>query len=384
MEKVRLGDVCILKTGKTPPTKEKKYFKGKINWYTPSDLGLAPHLKESIRTISNFAFEDNKAIQFESGTLLMTCIGEIGKLGITTEKSSSNQQITGLIPKKELDVKYLFYSIFKSKKNLQNLANNAVVPILNNKQLGNFQIPLPPLSEQKSIAEKLDKAQEIIRYNEEIIAKYDELTQSLFIDMFGDPVKNEKGWEKVDGSNLYKVKGRVGWKGYKKTDLRENGALVLGATHIDKYGYIDISKPVYLSNEKYVESPEIMIERNDLIFVQRGNTIGKIGLVREELGEATINPVVVILRPKVNSFFILYLLLNNGINNKILEINSGSAQPMITQKSMNEYKFINPPIELQNQFAERVVAIETQKQLAQESLTKSKDLFGSLLQESFR
>ena len=202
--------------------------------------------------------------------------------------------------------------------------------------------------------------------------------------MFGDPVKNEKGWEKVKGSLIYQVKGRVGWKGYKKTDLRESGAYVIGATHIDKFGYINLTNPVYISDEKFLESPEIIIEKNDLIFVQRGNTIGKIGLVRDVLERATINPVVVILRPKVSPYFLLYLLLNKSILNKIIEINSGSAQPMITQNSMNEYQFINPPLELQNQFAERVAMIEAQKQQAQLELAKSEELFQSLLQKAFK
>ena len=202
--------------------------------------------------------------------------------------------------------------------------------------------------------------------------------------MFGDPVKNEKGWEKVKGSLIYQVKGRVGWKGYKKTDLRESGAYVIGATHIDKFGYINLTNPVYISDEKFLESPEIIIEKNDLIFVQRGNTIGKIGLVRDVLERATINPVVVILRPKVSPYFLLYLLLNKSILNKIIEINSGSAQPMITQNSMNEYQFINPPLELQNLFAERVAVIEAQKQQAQLELAKSEELFNSLLQRAFK
>ena len=139
-----------------------------------------------------------------------------------------------------------------------------------------------------------------------------------------------------------------------------------------------------ISDEKFLESPEIIIEKNDLIFVQRGNTIGKIGLVRDVLERATINPVVVILRPKVSPYFLLYLLLNKSILNKIIEINSGSAQPMITQNSMNEYQFINPPIELQNLFAERVAVIEAQKQQAQLELAKSEELFQSLLQRAFK
>ena len=123
----------------------------------------------------------------------------------------------------------------------------------------------------------------------------------------------------------------------------------------------------------------------DLIFVQRGNTIGKIALVREELGDATINPVVLIFRAKnANPYFLLYLLMNKGLNREFVNSNSGSAQPMITQKTMKEFLMIDVPVSLQNQFAERVQAIEAQKAQAQESLAKAEDLFNSLLQKAFK
>ena len=96
---IELSKICDLKTGKTPPSKEEKYFNGNINWYTPSDLDNGKFLKKSKRTISHLAFKDRKAVVFQPNTLLMTCIGEIGKVGITSDKCSSNQQITALIPK---------------------------------------------------------------------------------------------------------------------------------------------------------------------------------------------------------------------------------------------------------------------------------------------
>ena len=203
--------------------------------------------------------------------------------------------------------------------------------------------------------------------------------------MFGDPVSNPKGWKLKEGSKYYEVRGRVGWKGYKKTDLRQSGAIVLGATHINNLGTIDLSKVVFLSQEKYIESPEIMVQKYDLIFVQRGNTIGKIALVRDELGEATINPVVLIFRPiNANPFFLLYLLMNKGLNREFVGSNSGSAQPMITQKTMKEFLMIDVPVSLQNQFAERVAVIEEQKTIAQKSLEHSESLFNSLLQKAFK
>ena len=388
MEKVKLKDICSMQSGGTPSRSKSEFYTGNIPWAKISDLEKSNdgYIYETEEHITDEALKSINNRFFKVGTLLLAMYGSVGKTAISKIDLSTNQAILGIniVDEKKVDIKYLRYWFTTIKEQLLNRAVGAALANISLGIVKELEIPLPNLATQQRIAAILDQADAIIQNNRAIVQKYDALTQSLFLDMFGDPVKNEKGWEKVKGSLIYQVKGRVGWKGYKKTDLRESGAYVIGATHIDKFGYINLTNPVYISDEKFLESPEIIIEKNDLIFVQRGNTIGKIGLVRDVLERATINPVVVILRPKVSPYFLLYLLLNKSILNKIIEINSGSAQPMITQNSMNEYQFINPPLELQNQFAERIQAIEAQKQQAQLELAKSEELFQSLLQRAFK
>jgi type I restriction enzyme S subunit len=299
------------------------------------------------------------------------------------EKVWVNNHAHVITAKENLVLEYLMYYLNHTDLNLY--INGATRGKLTKSSLESIQVPLPPLPQQQKIANILDAADALRQNDKALIAKYDELTQALFLDMFGDPVSNPKGWKLKEGSKYYEVRGRVGWKGYKKTDLRQSGAIVLGATHINNLGTIDLSKVVFLSQEKYIESPEIMVQKYDLIFVQRGNTIGKIALVRDELGEATINPVVLIFRPiNANPFFLLYLLMNKGLNREFVGSNSGSAQPMITQKTMKDFLMIDVPLSLQNQFAERVAVIEEQKAIAQKSLEHSESLFNSLLQKAFK
>ena len=389
MEKVKIIDFCNISNGFA--FKSDKYISengARVIRITNVQKGKIVDNDPKLYPFSEL--DKLEAYKIFEGDILMSLTGNVGRVGRFPKEllpAYINQRVCRVMPKNEkLDTNFLFHFLNSDVFENEAIKNSAGAAQLNlsTKWLGDFEIPLPNLATQQRIAAILDQADAIIQNNRAIVQKYDALTQSLFLDMFGDPVKNEKGWEKVKGSLIYQVKGRVGWKGYKKTDLRESGAYVIGATHIDKFGYINLTNPVYISDEKFLESPEIIIEKNDLIFVQRGNTIGKIGLVRDVLERATINPVVVILRPKVSPYFLLYLLLNKSILNKIIEINSGSAQPMITQNSMNEYQFINPPIELQNQFAERVAVIEAQKQKAQLELAKSEELFNSLLQRAFK
>lgn len=321
----------------------------------------------------------------ENPTVLITCRGATcGTINISEPKSYVNGNAMALDELSE-EVNMFYLKYFLEYRKLDDVISGSAQPQITGKGLVKVKIPLPPLDQQKQIASILDTADAYRQKTKALITKYDALTQSLFLDMFGDPVTNPKNYSKILASEYYEVRGRVGWKGYKKTDLRLEGAIVLGATHITKSGDIDLSKVVYLSQEKFEESPEIIVHRNDLIFVQRGNTIGKVGLVRKDLGDATINPVVLIFRAKsANPIFLLYLLMNKRLNREFVNSNSGSAQPMITQKFMKEFVFIDVPVEEQNQFAERIKAIEAQKTLAQQELEKADNLFNSLLQKAFR
>jgi type I restriction enzyme S subunit len=115
-------------------------------------------------------------------------------------------------------------------------------------------------------------------------------------------------WNFDTFQNALKIKGRIGWKGYKTSDLRDHGPVVIGGTNIKSNIYLDYSTLTHLSREKYEESPEIMLKKGDVILVTRGNGIGDVGLYNGEYQEATINPSIVILTDFVGNskIFILF------------------------------------------------------------------------------
>lgn len=292
-----------------------------------------------------------------------------------------------IIPQSTVFPKYIYYGCLSSsyKHFLAGIGNGINITNLKFSDLSNYDIPIPPLSEQKRIVAELDLLSEVIAKKRGQLTQLDTLAQSLFYTMFGDPITDEKGWEKVKLSSVIQVKGRVGWKGYKKEDLRESGILAIGGGHITDTGEIDLSNPVYLSEEKYYESPEIMIETGDLVLVQRG-TIGKIGLIKNDIGKATINPCVLILRPRlflVNGDYILYLFLSSAIQDGLKSFVRGVAQPMITQQQVNSMVIPLPPLALQQQFAEKIEAIEKQKELIKQSLSEVQLLFDSRMDYYF-
>ena len=198
-ETVRLGDLCKMNSGGTPSRSNLSFYKGNIPWAKISDIenaesGIIKYTEEHISS-EGLASINNRI--FEKGTLLLAMYGSVGKVAFTGMEMTTNQAILGIQIQdgRKLDYAYLKYW-FQTMK--EQLLNRAVGGTLQNISLGivkELQIPLPPIHIQKRIAEILDAADALKRKNQTLLKKYDELAQAIFIDMFGDPVRNEKGWE---------------------------------------------------------------------------------------------------------------------------------------------------------------------------------------------
>ena len=158
---------------------------------------------------------------------------------------------------------------------------------------------------------------------------------------------------------ICKSQGRIGFKGYSSDDLvdQHEGALTLGATHLNWNGEIVLDQPVYLSWKKYYESPEIMVKKDDILIVQRGSTCGKVAIVDKDYGRVTINPSLVLLKEfKENPYFCVegIKVVLNGILNEV----SKTAIPMISQFQINNIEIALPPQNEQMQIIEYINEIQ--------------------------
>lgn len=159
-------------------------------------------------------------------------------------------------------------------------------------------------------------------------------------------------WEVKVVNEIGTINGRVGWKGYTKEDLVDDGPFAIGAKHINKNNKLDLSDPTKLSLIKYLESPEIFVFKDDILITQRG-TIGKVVLIDKEIGEATINPSMLIFRvKKYSEKFVFYFLTSDIGLNQILNLVSSTGVPMITQRQVLEMQIPLPPLAEQGKIAE--------------------------------
>ncbi|WP_291078559.1 MULTISPECIES: restriction endonuclease subunit S [unclassified Empedobacter] len=249
------------------------------------------------------------------------------------------------------DIKFLFYLIQTIKINSEQHQRYWI------SKFSKIQIPLPSLVTQKAIAEKLDKADALRKKDQELLKQYDELAQSIFIDMFGDPVHNEKGWDLINFEEVLKLK-----RGYDLPvqDRNQNGNI-----------------PVYGSNG-ILDYHTISKTNKPCIVTGRSGTIGKVH--RTEQNCWPLNTTLYSYEIYDNNITYLEYLLNNL---RIDRFAHGAGVPTLDRKIVHKEFIPNIKVELQNQFAEKIKNIEAQKELVKKQAEASENLFQALLQESF-
>jgi len=343
---VELGEVCEIVSDKPPE------FKGTKKYYSTGSIDKGSSNGFELVTFENKPSRANVYPNLEDvGFAVMKGTNKVIFIDENLEGSIFSTGFSFLrCNKAKILPKYLFSVVIDSKfQNIKNeFAVDGIMGGIRKSDISRIKIPLPPLEVQERIVEEIESYQNIIDGAKKVVESYK------------PSFKIDPEWDVVELGDVAEVKGRVGWKGYKKEDLRSSGPMVLGATHITKDGRIDLSKPVYLSEEKFEESPEIKIEQGDLIFAQRGS-LGLVGLVDKKLEKATINPCVLILRPKnINSYYFNVLLNSLDVNKRIIQLNKTSAIPMITQADIKCFKIPLPPIETQKEI---VAQIEEEQKL---------------------
>lgn len=347
----------VLQTGKTPPSKIDEYFVREYNWYTPGDIINKKYLKTSDRHISSLAVKDRKATLYPKNSLLITCIGNIGRVGISTEESASNQQITAIKPNEDVDVNYLYYWFLKNQKLLSLKANKAVVPILNNRSLKEIPFKYPPLKTQERIAAILDDAAALRDKTAQLLKEYDLLAQSIFLEMFGDPVRNPKGWDEVLFNKVLVLR-----RGF---DLPIQSRIKGKVPIIASNGILD------WHNEFKVKGPGIVTGRS--------GTLGKVHFVETDYWPLNTALYSQDLNGN-NPIYLLYLLKNFRVE----RFTRGAGVPTLNRNLVHSEMIYKTSIKLQNQFAEKIALIEQQKELAKQELKESEDLFNCLLQKAFK
>jgi len=197
------------------------------------------------------------------------------------------------------------------------------------------------------------------------------------------------GWKKKQLGELAELKGRIGWRGLTAKEYTQAGPLFLSVHSLNYGDYVDFKDAFYISEERYVESPEIMLQENDVLICKDGAGIGKVGIVGELPARATINSSLLLIRSgnEIHPKF-LYRCLSSPYFQEIVNSRlNGATTPHLYQRDITEFPVVLPPLPEQQRIVgvldDAFDGIATAKANAEKNLQNARALFESHLQSVF-
>ena len=356
MEKIRLGDACEILNG----------FAFKSENYVDSGIRVI-----RIANVQKGYIEDNTPAFYpldsveldkymlEEGDLLISLTGNVGRVAILEKEflpAALNQRVACLrLKTSRLTKGYLFHILNGNLFEQQCIQSSKGVAQKNmsTEWLKNYEIPLYSKEKQDVITEILDKTYNVISCRKQEIQKLDELIKARFVEMFGDIKTNEYGWEKCTFKDV-STKITDGEHGTVPRVDEGEGYLYFMARNITKEGEIDLSETSFVPREIHEKIyKRCNPEKDDLLLVCVGATIGKCTLVSEIMGEFSMARSVALIKPNkemVTSNFLINLLRSEAIQNDIDHCSHAAAQAGLYTNMINNLEAFVPPMDLQIEF----------------------------------
>ncbi|WP_236846040.1 restriction endonuclease subunit S [Campylobacter devanensis] len=397
----KLGDIAITSSGGTPLRTHSEYWNGNIKWLKISDLNDSL-IDNSDEFITEIGLKNSSAKILKKGTLLVAMYGSIGKLGILNTEATTNQAICAIINKKDkkFEIKFLFYFFMSAKEKMLNESFGGVQKNISQTYLKNLEIPLPNLTEQKAIADKLDDSfakienaiTNLINAKENLKLYKQSVLKSAFN---GDliPSTSPTHWEvkklgEIISKEKYSMKRGPFGSALKKEFFVDNGIRVF-----EQYNPINSDphwKRYFITKEKFKELEAFKASAGDLLISCSG-TLGKILELPKNTEIGIINQALLKIKLDqkqiLNSFFIHYFN-SNKFQNLILEKTIGTAIKNIA--SVSELKRLEIP--LPNLTEQNLIVAEIDRRFAivdktlnliDKSIQNAKNLKQSILKKAF-
>ncbi|MFI3249540.1 MAG: restriction endonuclease subunit S [Eubacteriales bacterium] len=376
-EMVRLGEVCGLNMGQSPESSSYNDKQDGLPFYQGNaDFGdISPTTRLWCNSPKKIA---------DCGELLLSVRAPVGAINIAAEKCCIGRGVASLIPNDNLDNKFFYHFLKSSTEKLNQKATGSTFKAINKSVLEEFPVPFPPLETQKHIAKTLDLATKLVDGFRQKLAELDLLVQSVFYEMFGDPVENEKGWDKRFISDFAEVGS---CKRVFVDDLVEEGIPFYRGTEIGQLAVGNNIKPtLFITKEKYLELTAVsgVPTIGDLLMPSICSD-GRIWSVNTEepfyFKDGRVLRIFA-FQPNVNSLYFLNAL-KVKFSNDYLKIASGTTFAELKIFALKQVEIHLPPLPLQEKFAEIVTKIEEEKAVAQRGLDEAESLLGGLMQGYF-
>lgn len=384
MKRVKLKEICRIVSGATPKRNRDKYWGGDIPWVTPKEISLleGAFLFDSVEKITEVGYKSCSTEILPVNSLLMSSRAPIGLFAINKIPVCTNQGFKSLIPSHEINVLFLYYYLKFHVEDIKSRGRGATFKEISKSIVENYPVYMPPKPDQTRIATLLSKVESLIAKRKESIVDLDELLKSTFLEMFGDPVRNDMGWD--------------------KPELKQFGKIITGNTPSRKIpenyssDYIEwiktdniLNDQIYVGkaaenlSERGAEKARI-IEPGTLLVVCIAGSIESIGRSALTDRRVAFNQQINAIQPRkdINSLY-LYELFK--ILKKYVQYHATKGmKKILTKGDFQKIRMVKPPINFQNQFATIVEKVEALKEKYQNSLNDFESLYGALSQKAFK
>lgn len=289
----------------------------------------------------------------------------------------------------KVDKSYFKIALRKTIRDLTKYAHGSTMKHVVKGDFDSHFIPLPQLNDQKRIAHLLGKVERLIAQRKQHLRQLDDLLKSVFLEMFGDPVRNEKEWENRQLQELCAspkdIKcGPFGTQ-LGKSEFKKIGIAVWGIPQINSE--FSIPPRDFVTQEKASELEEYSVRHNDIVMSRKG-TVGKCSLYPPTMPPGIMHSDVLRIRAdctETNPVYLCWQLrISRNVERQIANVSSGAIMAGINVGKLKSITVLAPPIFLQNEFSSIVEKVENLKSRYQQSLTDLEALYGALSQKAFK
>ena len=372
----KLGKVCDITMGQSPDGNSineangVEFHQGKT-CFGERFLGVSPLYSNAPTKLA------------EAHSVLLCVRAPVGYPNITDRKICIGRGLCALYAKREIDNTFLYYSLLGKQSYFEKNATGSTFKAISSKTVSNTTLSIPPKSTQLAIVSELDKINELIRLKKEQLKDFDNLAQSLFYEMFGDPVENEKGWEVKKIGDLALVKTGPFGSMLHKEDYICDGIPLVNPVHMKDFKIVP-DLDFTISKEKASELENYLLKSNDVVFARRGD-IGRCAIVSEaEQGFICgTGSLFVRFSKEIESIFIMYIIRCDSFSKHLISKAKGATMLNINSNTIADLRIPLPPLPLQRLFAQRIEQIEREKSEVQKSIQDLETLLASRMQYWF-
>ncbi|MFD1955318.1 restriction endonuclease subunit S [Paenibacillus thailandensis] len=379
MKYYKLSEVTEIIMGQAPPGES----------YNEEGLGVpliggASDLGDNYPNPKKYTTASSKLSK--TGDIIMCIRATIGDLNWADKEYALGRGVAAFRVTERISASYLYYWLLSQKQHFLNMGKGATFLQITKKDIEDTVIPLVDIEEQKQIGIILDKAQTLIERRKVAIAKLDELVQAVFIDMFGDPSSNNKGWNEASIGELSTLVSSGSTPLGGSQAYKEKGIPFIRSQNI-LMNRLTLDDIVYIDEDTHNRMKRTWVKHNDVLLNITGASIGRVAVYEGDSDFANVNQHVCIIRLKDSILiprFCEYMISHPNYQRYIMSFNVGGTREAFNFQQIKKFKVICPPIAIQEKFLSIIKAINKNRETNLIQLQQLESNFQALLQKAFK